>query len=519
MALVHSGFLVDNYILMPFLKTLMVCMALALSLPQLRAAQPKPPVTGSLAHQLEADFVAAFEKVAPSVVVIEAEKPEQDRDIVWRMFFDSPEQQRPNEDGEGENKKPEKDDLPAPKTPRKLRPRPEMPQNQGSGTIIRGDGYIVTNYHVIEGATKVWVYLRDGSKHEASLVGAEPQADLAVIKIDAANLVPVKLGDAGTARIGQWTIAIGAPFQLEYSYSVGWLSGKKRGESMSQQFMPSHYVQYLQTTAPINPGNSGGPLCTIDGEVIGINTLIRGIGTSVGFAIPADLVSSISAQLIEKGVVTRPWLGIQIRSIRHHPDAASYYPATHQGVVVESIEPGAPAASSEIKPFDVITAVDGVPVVTASDLIYEIVRKKADQQVVLSVLRAGADKKVEEIKLRLQLGAMPRDPQTVAKLEPPAPKKESDPLGISVEAVTEELRDRFELGQTPGVVVTEVQEEGLAAEFDIGVGTLITAIDRQPIASPDEYQKRIKAVDLKKGALLFVVKDKRQGYTVIRKTE
>jgi len=166
---------------MPFLKTLMVCMALALSLPQLRAAQPKPPVTGSLAHQLEADFVAAFEKVAPSVVVIEAEKPEQDRDIVWRMFFDSPEQQRPNEDGEGENKKPEKDDLPAPKTPRKLRPRPEMPQNQGSGTIIRGDGYIVTNYHVIEGATKVWVYLRDGSKHEASLVGAEPQADLASI--------------------------------------------------------------------------------------------------------------------------------------------------------------------------------------------------------------------------------------------------------------------------------------------------------------------------------------------------
>lgn len=492
---------------------------MAFCLPALGAAQPKPPASGSLAHQLEADFVAAFEKVAPSVVVIEAEKPEDDRDIVWRMFFDAPDQQRENEGEESEKKRPQKDDLPAPRPQRKPRPKPEGPQNQGSGTIIRPDGYVVTNYHVIEGATKIWVYLRDGSKHEAKLIGAEPQADLAVVKIEAANLVPVQLGDASSTRIGQWTIAIGAPFQLEYSYSVGWLSGKKRGESMSQQFTQSHYVQYLQTTAPINPGNSGGPLCTIDGEVIGINTLIRGIGTSVGFAIPADLVSSISAQLIEKGVVIRPWLGIKIRSIRHHPEAASYYPNTYQGVVVETIESGAPAASSEIRPFDVITAVDGVQVVTASDLIYEIVRKKADQQVVLSVLRADVGNKVQEMKIRLQLGAMPRDPESLAKLEPPAPRKEDDPLGISVEAPTEELRDRFELSDTKGVVVTEVQEEGLAAEADIGVGTLIMSVDRQPVSTPEDYQKRIKEADLKKGALLFIVKDKVQSYRVIRRAD
>ncbi|HPA18229.1 MAG TPA: trypsin-like peptidase domain-containing protein [Verrucomicrobiae bacterium] len=504
---------------MPILKLWKTSASIAALLAsQLHAAQTNPPAPGTLAHQLEADFVAAFEEVAPSVVVIEAEKPDDERDIVWRMFFDAPGDERPNEGEEPQKKKSNKDELPPPK-PRKSHPRQEAPQNQGSGTIIRADGYIVTNNHVIEGATKIWVYLRDGTKHEATLVGSEPQADLAVVKIDATNLVPAKLGDAGSARIGQWTIAVGAPFQLEYSYSVGWLSGKKRGESMSQQFMPSHYVQYLQTTAPINPGNSGGPLCNIDGEVIGINTLIRGIGTSVGFAIPADLVSSISQQLIDKGVVTRPWLGIRISSIRHHPDAAAYYPGTYQGVVVETIEPSAPAAASEIKPFDVITAVDGVPVISASDLIYEIVRKKADQQVLLTVLRAKPGEKAQELKLKIQLGAMPRDEETAAKAGGPAQRKEKDPLGIRVEAASDELRDRFELSDAPGVVVTEVEEEGLGAEFDLRVGTLITAIDRQPVASPEDYEKRIKEIDVKKGALVFFVKDKRQGYALIRKTD
>ncbi|MCC6355543.1 MAG: trypsin-like peptidase domain-containing protein [Verrucomicrobiae bacterium] len=504
---------------MPSIRTSSVVAFLAaLTSAPSHAAQPAPPAPGTLARQLEADFVAAFEKVAPSVVVIEVEKPEDERDVVWRMFFDAPGDERQDDAREPEKKKQEKDELPPPK-PHRSPQRQEAPQNQGSGTIIRADGYIVTNHHVIEGATKIWVYLRDGSRHEATLIGSEPQADLAVIKVEADKLVPAKLGDASSARVGQWTIAVGAPFQLEYSYSVGWLSGKKRGESMKQQFMPSHYVQYLQTTAPINPGNSGGPLCNIDGEVIGINTLIRGIGTSVGFAIPADLIASISQQLIENGAVTRPWLGIQIRSVRNHPEAASYYPATYQGVVVESIEPGAPAADSDIKPFDLITAVDGVPVASSSDLIYEIVRKRADQQVQLTVLRGRPGETAQEFKIKVQLGAMPRDPDTKTAARGPAPRKDKDPLGIRVEAATQELRERFELSDAPGVVVTEVDEDGLAAEFDLGVGTLITAIDRQPIASPEDYQQRIKAADLGKGALLFLVREKRQSYLVIRKGE
>lgn len=499
------------------IRFLVVALA-ALPAPLPLAAQPAAPAPGNLARQLEADFVAAFEKVAPSVVVIEAEKPDDERDVVWRMFFDAPGDERQDDAREPEKKKADKDELPPPK-PRRSPHRQDAPQNQGSGTIVREDGYIVTNNHVIEGATKIWVYLRDGTKHEATLIGSEPQADLAVVKIDAGKLVPAKLGDASSARVGQWTIAVGAPFQLEYSYSVGWLSGKKRGESMKQQFMPSHYVQYLQTTAPINPGNSGGPLCNIDGEVIGINTLIRGIGTSVGFAIPADLVSSISQQLIESGAVIRPWLGIQIRSVRDHPEAASYYPGTYQGVVVESIEPDAPAAASEIKPFDVITAVDGTPVISASDLIYEVVRKKADQQVQLTVLRGRPGEKVQELKLKIQLGAMPQDPDAKTASRGTAPRKEKDPIGIRVETATDELRERFELSGAPGVVVTEVEEEGLAAEFELGVGTLITAIDRQPVASAEEYQKRIKESDLDKGTLLFLIREKRQSYVVIRKGE
>lgn len=485
---------------------------------QPHAAQTPALEPGQLARQLEADFVAAFEKVASSVVVIEAERPDDGREIVWRMFFEAPGEEGQEDGRQPEKKAPEKDDLPAPKQHRMPR-RSEPPQNQGSGTIIREDGHIVTNHHVVEGATKIWVYLRDGSKHEASLVGAEPQADLAIIKINAGKLVPAKLGDASSARVGQWTIAVGAPFQLEYSYSVGWLSGKKRGESMKQQFMPQHYVQYLQTTAPINPGNSGGPLCNIDGEVIGINTLIRGIGTSVGFAIPADLVSSIAGQLIESGVVTRPWLGIQIRSVRYHPEAASFYPETYQGVVVESIEPDAPAASSEIRPFDVITAVDGVPVTSASDLIYEVVRKKADQRVNLTVLRATPGDKVREMKVAVQLGAMPRDPEIQTASLGSSPRKEKDPLGIKVEAPSAELRERFALGEAPGVVVTEVAEEGLGAEFDVQVGTLITAIDRHPVSAVEDYRSRIKEADLDKGMLVFYSREKRQGYLVIRRGE
>ena len=317
------------------------------------AAEPGKDVV----HALNNAFAKVFESVAPSVVIIEVTKKNDGSEGLNfdDLFF----QGQPPDDNSQR------------RVPRNLQPV----QSEGSGFLVRPDGYIFTNFHVVEGADRVQVKLKDGREFPAKVVGTDEKTDIAVIKIDAANLPVVQMGDSDGVRVGQFAFAIGA------------ISGKGRSKLLSNGGY--NISDYLQTDASINPGNSGGPLCDIDGKVIGMNTLINGLNRGLGFAIPSNLANDIGQQLIAGKKIARPWLGIRIESLGDDASIRDFFKGVDKGVVVRTIEADAPAHKSDLRPFDVITKVDGAPVTTDTQLQHEILKKKIGQPVKLTVWRKG----------------------------------------------------------------------------------------------------------------------------------
>ena len=308
-----------------------------------------------------------FEIVAPSVVIIEVTKKNDgsENPSLDDLFF----QNQP-------------DDTPR-RNPRNTQPM----QSEGSGFIVRADGHIFTNHHVLEGAERIDVKLKDGREFQAKLIGTDEKTDVAVIKIDANNLPAVQLGDSEAVRVGQFAFAIGAPFKLDYTFTYGVISGKGRSKLIATGGYS--ISDYLQTDASINPGNSGGPLCDIDGKVIGMNTLINGLNRGLGFAIPINLANEIGQQLIAGQRIIRPWLGIRIETLGDDQSIRELFKGLDKGVVVRTIEADAPAYKSDLRPFDVITQVDGAPVASDTQLQREILKKKIGQNVDLTVWRKG----------------------------------------------------------------------------------------------------------------------------------
>ena len=236
--------------------------------------------------------------------------------------------------------------MPDEKSPR-LNPRNLQPiQSEGSGFIVRPDGYIFTNFHVVEAADKIEVKLKDGRSFPAKVVGTDGKTDIAVVKIDAKDLPTVQLGDSDAVRVGQFAFAIGAPFRLDYTFTYGVVSGKGRSNRELNALRGYSISDYLQTDASINPGNSGGPLCNIDGKVIGMNTLINGLNRGLGFAIPINMAREIGDQLIAGKKIVRPWLGIRIETLGDDPSLAGLFKGADKGVVVRSIEADAPARNA-----------------------------------------------------------------------------------------------------------------------------------------------------------------------------
>src|SRR5437588_3063182 len=353
------------------LAILSLCAALSTSF----AAQPEAVPTSSVpaaaaeagkdvVHQLNNAFAKVFDTVAPGVVIIETSKKSEisESSPLDDLFFQGP----PDENNPRRN----------PGTPRPV-------QTEGSGFIVRPDGYILTNVHVIEDADKIDVKLRDGREFPARVVGADEKTDIAVIKIDGKDLPVVPLGDSDAVRVGQFAFAIGAPYKLDYTFTYGVISGK--GRSKLLQTGGYSISDYLQTDASINPGNSGGPLCDIDGKVIGMNTLINGINRGLGFAIPINMAKEIGEELIAGHKIMRPWLGIRIETLGDDPTIRDLFKGADKGVVVRTIEADAPASRSNLRPFDVITQIDGAPVTSATQLQHEILRKKVGQSVELTV--------------------------------------------------------------------------------------------------------------------------------------
>src|ERR1700682_479623 len=387
-------------------------------------------------HQLNNAFAKVFEVVAPSVVIIEISKKsdESERSAFDDLFFQGP----PDENN-----------------PRRG-PRSSQPiQSEGSGFIVRADGYIFTNFHVVEGADKIDVKLKDGREFAGKVVGTDEKTDIAVIKIDAKDLPVVQLGDSDAVRVGQFALAHGAPFKLDYTFTYGVVSGKGR----SKLFTTGGYSisDYLQTDASINPGNSGGPLCDIDGKVIGMNTLSNGLNRGLGFAIPINLARESGAELIAGHKIVRPWLGIRIETLGDDSSIRDLFKGIEKGVVVRTIEADAPAYKSDLRPFDVITQVDGTAVETDSQLQHEILKKKVGQNVELTVWRKG-----QTMKVPVKTGELPNEIARASNepIKPAQPKQEDvGKFGLQVQDLTKEVAERLHLGVQQGVIVTDVVDQ------------------------------------------------------------
>jgi serine protease Do len=446
-------------------------------------------------HQLNSAFTKVFEIVAPTVVIIEVTKKNDGPDT--SSLDDLFNFQQPQDES----------------APRRG-PRSTQPiQSEGSGFIVRQDGFIYTNYHVVEGADQVDVKLKDGREFKAKVVGTDEKTDIAVIKIDATNLPVAQFADSETVRVGQFAFAIGAPFKLDYTFTYGVISGKGRSKLIATGGYS--ISDYLQTDASINPGNSGGPLCDIDGKVVGMNTLINGLNRGLGFAIPSNLTNEIGLQLIAGHKIVRPWLGIRIESLGDDPSIRELFKGLDKGVVVRTIEADAPAYKSDLRPFDVITQVDGAAVTTDTQLQREILKKKIGQNVELTVWRKG-----QTLKIPVTTGELPSDiSQASNEIKPPAPTKpeeSSNKFGLQVQELTKEVAARLKLGVDQGVIVTDVAENSLAAAQDIQREDVITEVDGRKITSLSSFRDALNKADPRKGVLLYLDRKGSKTFAVLK---
>lgn len=442
-------------------------------------------------HQLNSAFTKVFEIVAPTVVIIEVTKKNDasENPSLDDLFF----QNQPNE------------------SPRR-NPRGAQPvQSEGSGFIVRDDGFIFTNYHVLEGADRIDVKLKDGREFQAKLIGTDEKSDVAVIKIDATNLPVAQMGDSEAVRVGQFAFAIGAPFKLDYTFTYGVISGKGR----SKLFATGGYAisDYLQTDASINPGNSGGPLCDIDGKVIGMNTLINGLNRGLGFAIPSNLANEIGQQLIAGQKIMRPWLGIRIETLGDDASIRELFKGLDKGVVVRTIEADAPAYKSDLRPFDVITEVDGTPVSTDTQLQREILKKKIGQNVDLSVWRKG-----QTLKIPIIAGELPGEIGRASNPAAPSPQKPEDTnkFGLQVQDLTKEVAARLKLDVEEGVIVTDVAENSLASAQGIEREDVITEVDARPVTNVASFREALAKADPRKGILLYLDRKGSKTFAVLK---
>jgi serine protease Do len=452
------------------------------------AARPTPAHAASanvdLARQLNQAFIEVAEKISPAVVVITVvQKPssgsvQDDSNSLfdslprefWRYFRRQFEQQLP-----------------------------EKVRGEGSGVIIREDGYILTNGHVVEDAQGIRVRLKDGRSFWAKVRGIDPQSDLAVIKIEATRLPVALLADSAKTRVGEFAIAIGTPFDLDYTVTFGHVSAKGRSNLLQGSGAAAMDQDYIQTDALMNPGNSGGPLLNIDGEVIGINTLIRGMHSGIGFAIPSSFAKEVSDQLIAEGKFKRAWLGIGIRALRDDDALRDAIKEVDDGVVVMGIVPGGPAAKSDLEQGDIIMTVDGRKVGTAQQLRGEIRGRKIGQTVTLDVYRLDPTGHGKLLQVKVEPAEWVERATTLASTRSSADPATATGLGVTIRPLTSELAKQFGVALTNGVVVVAVDEGTPAARKGIKPGDIITSINQRAVASPRQFRDALKSADLKKG--------------------
>ncbi len=347
---------------------------------------------------------------------------------------------------------------------------------QGSGFFISGDGYAVTNNHVVEKAESVQVTTDDGKTHTAKVIGTDPRTDLALIKVEGAPFPYVKLSDT-TPRIGDWVIAVGNPFGLGGTVTAGIVSARGRDIGASA------YDDFIQIDAPVNKGNSGGPTFDTEGNVIGVNTAIfspSGGSVGIAFAIPSDTVNSVISQIKEHGSVTRGWIGVQIQPVTQDiADSLGLKKA--EGALVAEPQANGPAVKAGIEAGDVITAVDGKPVKDARDLAKKIGALPPKTSIKLSVLHKGAEKTVS-----LMLGELPEAKEARADANTPDSGSDLAKLGLTLAPAA-----RVAGAGAAGVVVTGVDSSGVAADHGFSTGDVILEVAGKSVSSPTDVRNVI----------------------------
>jgi serine protease Do len=389
--------------------------------------------------------------------------------------------------------------------PQQQMPREERERSLGSGVIVSADGYLLTNNHVVDGANDIKVTLGGKREFKGRVIGTDPKTDIAVLKIEAKDLPALVFADSAKVRVGDFALAIGNPFGLSQTVTMGIISATGRGDLGIED-----YEDFIQTDASINPGNSGGALVDVNGELIGINTAILtgdgGGNQGIGFAIPINMARQVMDQILKQGKVVRGYLGAMIQPVTP-AIAKAFGLAEAQGALLGDVESDGPAAKSGLQKGDIVLDVDGQPIADTREFRLKIAMTKPGTTVKLTVFRSGSERNVD-----VALGAMPAKPSE-KKIEEGSPSAALQ--GLSVDDLTPQIARQLGLpAKTQGVVVTSVEQGSAAQEADLRRGDVIEEVNRQPVHNVKEFSSAVSQLG-KQNVLLLINRGGNTQYVVV----
>ncbi|OIR02881.1 putative periplasmic serine endoprotease DegP-like precursor [mine drainage metagenome] len=383
-------------------------------------------------------------------------------------------------------------------------PAPEYKTHSlGSGFIISGDGYILTNAHVVSEADEVIVKLFDKREFKAKIIGADKRTDVALLKIEATGLPKVTVGDPAKLKVGEWVAAIGSPFGLENTMTAGIVSAK--GRALPQE----NFVPFIQTDVAINPGNSGGPLFNLNGEVVGINSQIysrSGGSMGLSFAIPIDVAMEVASQLKATGKITRGWLGIAIQELTKEL-AESFGMKNTNGALIAGVEKNGPADKGDLEAGDVITKFDGKPIITSADLPRIVGATKPGKVVVVEVLRKGVPKNLD-----ISVGEMPSDSVDATKNSKATVKPTVNRIGLILKELTSQQKKK--INGKNGLLVIEAQ--GAVAQAGVRRGDIVLGLNNTEVQSLEQFNKQLMSYAAGKTIALLVERGENTLYVPVK---
>jgi serine protease Do len=380
---------------------------------------------------------------------------------------------------------------------------------QGSGFVFESKehlfvdkSYILTNNHVVENAEQIKVILQDRREFEAKVVGTDPKSDVAILEIKTGKLPTLKLGDSSKLEVGEWVVAIGNPFGLSHTLTVGVVSATGRNS-----LGINDYEDFIQTDAAINPGNSGGPLVNLDGDVVGINTAIftkSGGYMGIGFAIPINLANDIAQQLMKHGEVTRGYLGVLIQELS--PELAkSFDLEKNEGILVAQVIDDSPAAEAGIKQGDIIMSFRDKPITSIASFRNLVALTSPYSDVLLKIIRDG-----KQVKVTVKINKL-----TQEKEQKLSHGQQSEELGLTVQNITQNLAEKLGVKSGQGVLITEVKTGSVADMANIKVGSVILQVNRVNIKNTNDFNRELKKSSKDKSVLLLIKTDNKQRYIVL----